>query len=386
MNKTRRTIFIVAITLIFGLSFMLGVYAGERRFKNFIFGDEELNLSLLKEVYVRLEKNFINKDELKNNDLLIYGAIKGMIETLDDPYTVFFTPEETKKFMEDADGKFDGIGIEIGIRDNSFEVISPLKNTPADKAGLLSGDKILKIDGRELGSSNVDEFLEMIRGPRGTDVVLTIAREGWTKEKDITITRDTIELPSIEWKLIDGDIAHLMIHHFFKETGTDLKNVALEIINSPAKGIILDLRNNSGGYLEVAEEVGGLFLPAKQILLTEQGNTKKEHFVKGSSNLLDYPIVVLINKGTASAGEIIAGALRDVRGSAIIGETSYGKGSIQKLELLSDGSSLKVTSAEWLTPAGEVIMDKGISPDFEVIKNNNNQQLKKAIEVLEEII
>jgi len=233
----------------------------------------------------------------------------------------------------------------------------------------------------------------LIRGPRGSEVTLTIFREEWEKTKEIKIVREIIEIPSLKWEIKDENIAYIKLYHFTEKASLDFSQTAIEILNSSAKKIILDLRNNPGGYLEVAQDIAGWFLERGQIVVIEdfgQGK-QKEYKAKGNGLLFSYPLVILINQGSASGAEILAGALRDNRGILLIGEKSFGKGSVQELEKLTEGSSLKITIARWLTPKGELITDKGLEPDIKVemtdedYEQERDPQLDKAIEVIREM-
>jgi carboxyl-terminal processing protease len=291
-------------------------------------------------------------------------------------------------------GRFEGIGAEIGERKGQIQIIAPLEGTPAQKAGLRAGDKIIKINETLTTDLSVDEAVDLIRGPKGTEVTLSIFREGWNSPKEIKIKRAIIEVPSIKWELKDSDIAYIKLSQFSQNADTDFQNAAIEIIRSPAKKIILDLRNNPGGYLEISKEIGGWFLEKNQTVVIEdfqKSGDKKYYNAEGNSKLLTYPIVVLINKGSASASEILAAALRDNRGVKLIGETSYGKGSVQELEKLRGGSTIKITVAKWLTPKGNLIDGVGLEPDIKVemtdkdYDEDKDPQLDKALEMIKEI-
>jgi len=299
-------------------------------------------------------------------------------------------PEDAKVFKEDVSGEFQGVGMEIGIRQGQLTVIAPLEGTPADKAGLRAGDKIIKIDGKDTRGIIIDEAVKLIRGPKGTEVTLTVFRDGWPEAKDFNIIREVIEIPSLTWEMKDSDIAYIKLYHFSSIASSAFSKAALEILNSKAEKIILDLRNNPGGYLEVAQDIAGWFLERGAVVAIEDfGENKeaKEYNAKGPAKLLSYPTVVLINQGSASGSEILAGALRDNRGIKLVGEKSFGKGSVQELKELTKGS-LKVTVARWLTPQGTLIADKGLEPDFVVemteedIEKDRDPQLEKAIEIL----
>jgi carboxyl-terminal processing protease len=258
---------------------------------------------------------------------------------------------------------------------------------------LRSGDKILKINDRETTDLTIEEAINLIRGAKGTEVTLTIFRQDWEKSKEITFIREVIEVPSLKWELKD-DIAYIKLYQFSEKASVDFRLAAVEILASPSKKIIIDLRNNPGGYLEVAQDIAGWFLEKGEIVVVEdfgEGKEPKPYFAEGNSKLQQYPVVILINGGSASGSEILAGALRDNRAIKLIGEKSFGKGSVQELEKLSDGSSIKITVARWLTPKGQIITDVGLEPDIKVemtdedFQEGRDPQLDKAIEVLKEI-
>lgn len=385
---------LILIFLIFSL-ISGGVYTG------FLIGKsqckicqpEEIDFSLFWEAYHKLQEKFVDKEKF-DTQKIIYGAISGMVKSLEDPYTIFLSPEETKRFEEDVKGVFEGVGMEIGIRKGQLQVIAPLEGTPAQKAGLRASDKIIKIDEKSTIDMSLEEAVNLIRGPKGTQVTLTILREGWEKPKDFKITRAVIEIPSLNWEIKDKDIAYLKLYQFSEKAGSDFRKAATEILNSPAKKIILDLRNNPGGYLEIAQDISGWFLKEGEMVVIEDFGGKREQKIykaEGPGRFLDYPMVILINEGSASASEILAGALRDNRGIILIGEKTFGKGSVQELEKLKGGSSLKITVARWLTPKGELITDKGLEPDIKVEMNDEDYnegrdpQLDKALEVIKEM-
>jgi len=371
--------------------FGLGIWFGKSQCE--VCPPEELDFSLFWEAWNKLQEKFVNKEEFDQQEM-IYGAISGMVKSLGDPYTVFLNPDETKRFVEDVKGSFEGVGMEIGVRKGQLQVIAPLEGTPAQKAGLRAGDKIMKIDDTLTADITIDEAVDLIRGPKESKVTLTIYREDWEGTKEIEIVRDVIEIPSLKWEVIEDDIAYLKLYHFTEKAAFDFNMAAIEILASPAQKIILDLRNNSGGYLEVAQDIAGWFLERGDIIAIEDFGGKKEQKIYkslGSARLLDYPMVVLINQGSASGSEILAGALRDNRGIKLIGEASFGKGSVQELERLKEGSSLKITIAKWLTPQGFLITDVGLQPDIEVelteedYEEERDPQLDKAIEVVKDL-
>ncbi len=393
VSRWKKIIFITSGILLIGISFGAGFLLGELQVICPVCPPEEIDFSLFWEVWKVLEGKFFEPQKL-DVQKMIEGAISGMIKSLEDPYTVFFNPEETKEFIEETKGIFEGIGAEIGIKKSQLLIIAPLEGTPAERAGLRSGDKILKIDDAITTNLTIEEAVSLIRGAKGTEVILTISRETWEESKEIKIVRATIKIPSLKWELIEQDITYLKIYQFFEKTDDDFRKLAIEILAGPSKKIILDLRNNPGGYLEVAQEISGWFLERGDVVAIEDfglGKEQKIYKVQGNEKFLDYPMVILINQGSASASEILAGALRDTRKILIIGETSFGKGCIQELDELRGGSSLKITVAKWLTPKGELITDKGLEPDIKVemteedYEEDRDPQLDKAIEIIKQL-
>lgn len=393
MKKIFLKIFFI---LIIAGSFSSGVYLGNNFGKSQcqICPPEEIDFSLFWEARKKLQEKFVDKGKTDNIQKLLYGAIDGMVKSLEDPYTVFFTPDETKKFLEEVKGTFEGVGLEVGIKKKQLQVIAPLENTPAQEAGLRPGDKILKINDVFTDDLTIEEAVGLIRGPKDTEVVLMIFRENWEKPKEIKIKRTIIKIPSLKWELKEKEIAYVKIYQFSEKAGFDFRVAAFEILKSPAKKIILDLRNNPGGYLDKVQELAGWFLEKGQVVAIEDFDNDKErkkYKASGFSSFVNYPIVVLINEGSASGAEILAGALRDNRGVKLIGEKTFGKGSVQELVDLKEKSSLKITIAKWLTPSGESITDKGLEPNIKVkmteedYEQDKDPQLEKALEIIREL-
>ena len=339
-----------------------------------------------------LQDKYVDKDKLNTQDM-VYGAIDGMVKAIGDPYTVFFKPKESKEFSEQISGSFSGIGIEIGLRDNMLTVIAPIKNTPAAHAGLLAGDKILKVNDKSTDGMAVDEAVSLIRGQKGTTVRLTYTREKMPSPTEVTITRDVIKVPAVDWKMLNDNTAYIEISIFNGNLDSEFQKIADEVTASGANRIILDLRNDPGGLLDSAINIAGYFLDSNKVVTIEKFSDGTEQPFQTAANgkLKNYPLVVLINKGSASASEILAGALRDNRGVTVVGETSFGKGSVQELAELPQKASLKITIAKWLTPKGESIDENGIKPDIEVklteedIKAEKDPQLDKALELIKNL-
>lgn len=396
-------IWILLLAIIFGSGFFIGQISRPsveevEGLTNKELGQPTLiDFSLFWDAWRIIEKKYVDRDDLDRQNM-IYGAIAGLLKSLDDPYSVFMEPEESKKFIDDMGGSFEGIGAEVGIRKGVLTIIAPLEGMPAQKAGLKAGDKVLKVDDTLTADLSLDEAVSLIRGQKGTEVVLLITREEWDEAKEIKIIRDTIKIPIIKWEILasgeaDGkedNIAHIQFYHFTENASKEFSEVVKEILNSQVKGIVLDLRNNPGGYLETSVDIASWFLPHNEIVVIEDfGNGQDNKYrSKGYGDLEDIPTVILINQGSASASEILAGALRDIKGIKIVGQKSFGKGSVQQLEKLKGGSSIKITVAKWLTPSGLSIRDEGITPDIEVeiteedIDEMRDPQLNKALELL----
>ncbi len=348
------------------------------------------DLSILWDVLKIVKTKYKGREDL-NDQNLVYGAAKGLIRSLDDPYSEFMAPESSKKFLEDISGSFEGIGAEIGIKEGILTVVAPLEGTPAKKAGLMSGDKIIKIDDEITPDLSIEKAITLIRGPRGTTVTLTILRGNSNEQRKIAIKRGIIKIPIIKWSLEgNGDIAYIQFFSFTENSPDRFSQVAQEILQSSANKIILDLRGNPGGYLESAVEIAGWFLTDGELVVREdEGNGEgKLYRSKGKAVFGEWPTAILIDEGSASASEILAGALRDHLGTKLIGKDSFGKGTVQQMEPLKKGASLKITIADWITPSGLSISKSGLKPDMEVdldidaFKQGKDSQLQKAIESL----
>lgn len=349
--------------------------------------ENDFNFGLYFEVLDKIKANHFNKNKLDDKDLF-YGSLEGLAAATGDPYTVFMNPEISSEFYEDLSGSFDGIGAEIGLRDEIITIIAPLANSPAQSAGLRAGDKVYAIDGESTIGLNANSAAKKIKGPKGEPVTLTILREG-VEPFDVEIIRDTVQVESVKTETLATNVYYLQITNFNDDTNQLFNLAVAEILLQEPKGIILDLRNNPGGYLEKSIDIASEWIKNGLIVAEQFGeNRRAEHFSHGKGRLADIPTVVLINRGSASASEIVAGALRDYHQATIIGEASFGKGSVQTLETLSDGSALKITVANWLTPAGDYINEVGITPDIEVkfseqdFEDNLDPQLERAIEYI----
>lgn len=320
----------------------------------------------------------------------VWGAIAGMTASFGDPYTVFLPPEDSKVFLDDIAGNFEGVGMEIGIEDDVLTVIAPLKNTPAERAGIMTGDKIIAINGESTKGLSTDEAVKKIRGKKGTEVAFTIYREG--ESVDISVIRDTIETPILEHGLnAEGDVYKIAIYSFSANSSQLFTRALTDFRATGATKLVIDVRGDPGGYLEAAVGIASNFLQKNEVIVTEDYAGKRENVEHRSRGTGGVPagteVVVLMNGGSASASEILAGALQDHDIATLIGTQSFGKGSVQELIEIG-GGSLKVTVARWLTPDGISISDGGLTPDIVVertredIEAGKDPQLERAIEFL----
>lgn len=407
-KRYRKQLIIVGIVLIFLLSnvtffYMGNVFAFNGVTLRSVSEDVAKDVSEVKDVK-KYELLFQVRDalltkydgEIDDNDLL-EAAIKGMTQSLNDPYTVFMNSDEYTSFVEQSEGHFVGIGAQLGIKDDKVTVVAPLEGSPAEKAGLKAGDVILKVDGTDITEPNVEKTISMIKGEQGEPVTLTISRQG-SEYQDITIVRDVVKVVSVKGELIDGNIGYIQISSFDEDVAENFKEKIVELKNQGMEGMILDLRGNPGGYLTEAVKVASQFIPKGEIVtytIDKYGNKQESKSVGGEAEGM--PLVILIDGGSASASEVVTGALRDYEAGTIVGTTSFGKGVVQQLIEFSDGSGgLKVTTSKYYTPNGENIHKIGIEPDIEVeIPDEISQQeydrsidpqFNKALEVIKEKI
>lgn len=319
---------------------------------------------------------------------LFYGSLRGMVDSLDDPYSAFLDPETTALFTQELEGKFEGIGAEIGIKNDVLTIIAPLPDTPAERAGLKAGDQILEIDGAATDRMTVEEAVTRIRGPRASQVTITVFREGFEAPQDFTIMRDEIIVKSVRAEVRPDRIAVIRLFQFGDDTEADFERAVLDLLTQNPRGIVLDLRNNPGGFLDAAVRVAGEWVPRPEVVVIEQDSTRTEFRSEGPARLRGIPTVVLVNGGSASGAEILAGALQDYKLGAVLGTQTFGKGSVQDFQLFPDGSAVKFTVAEWLTPLGRSISETGITPDEVVeitpedLNAGRDPQLDRAVELL----
>jgi carboxyl-terminal processing protease len=334
------------------------------------------NLKIFTEVLTSVKQNYVEETEQKD---LIYDAIRGMLRAL-DPHSGFMTPDDFKEMQVDTKGEFGGLGIQISIRDDVLTVISPIEDTPAWHAGIKAGDKIVKIEGELTQDMSLMDAVNRMRGPKGTDVTITVVREGLKKPLDVTITRDIIKIQSVSSRLLEEDIGYIKLKQFQERSADDLGAALRELEGQEVNALILDLRNNPGGLLSSAIDVAGHFIDEGKLVVYTKGRSghRQEYSTRrgGDTRL---PMVVLVNQGSASASEIVAGALKDWKRAVVLGTQTFGKGSVQSVVPLSDGAGLRLTTARYYTPKGTSIQNTGISPDITVELKPGNGAVERVI-------
>ncbi len=363
---------------------------------------KNIDFSIFWDVWSKLQEKFVNRSKLDGQKML-YGSLKGLVSSVGDSYTFFLTPQENKQSKDDLGGKFEGIGAQLGLKNNQIVIIAPLKNSPAEKAGIKAGDVIIKVDGQSTKDWTLPQAVSKIRGEKGTKVGLTLSRGEKTLE--ITMIRDQIIVTSVELSYEKRancqtncpKVAYIKINQFGENTNDEWDKAVGEVANKwgqkSIKGLVIDLRDNPGGFLESSVHLAEDFLPFGKLVVKQESTVgeNKEYTVGRHGNLLDIPVKILINKGSASASEIFSGALQDYKRAELIGEKSFGKGSVQEAIDLKDGSGLHVTVAKWILPGGTWINEKGVNPDIKIenkldegntLTRQADQQLEKAVERL----
>lgn len=351
--------------------------------------DKNIDFKLFWETWDLVSQNFFDKKAI-DPQKMYYGAISGMVQALGDPYTVFLSPESQKSSKEELNGSFEGVGIQLGFnKDKRLVVIAPLEGTPASQAGIKAGDLILKINDKDTASITLPDAVNLIRGPKNTTVMLTIFREGDKEPKDVSVVRDTIVVKSVEFveKTTPGGrkIAYIKLSRFGERTRDEWNEAVSNTLSVTPAGVILDLRNNPGGFLDGAVFIGSEFISSGNVVIQENAAGEKIEFkVNRQGKLLKFPLAILINKGSASASEIVAGALQDYKRGKLVGENSFGKGTIQEAQDLANGTGIHITTAKWLTPNGEWIHETGLTPDVAIElddeDSSTDEQLQKALE------
>lgn len=392
-NLFLATFSIVLVLGIFGVGFYIGTESGSGNSKN-LSAQTPAEMGDFWKVWSLIEEKYVPPSEEKSatNEEKIQGAIQGMVASLGDSYSRFLIPEENAEFNETISGNFSGVGMEIDKKDGLITVISPLKDSPSEKAGVKAGDIILKIDEKSTADMSVDEAVDLIRGEKGTTVELIVAREGEPGSMSIKVVRDNIKIPTLDYELRKDGIFVISLFNFSQGVENDFRKALREFVLSKSDKLILDVRGNPGGYLDAAVDISSWFLPTGKIIVQEdfgKSASQKVFRSKGynifNSNL---NMIVLVDGGSASASEIVAGALKEHGVAKILGEKTYGKGSVQELIPISNDTSLKLTIARWLTPNGVSISDSGLEPDYKVEQSKDDlaedidTQLEEAIKLL----
>lgn len=416
MNQTfdKKIVAVIILIVVAGVSYSLGM---QGRPASSSIAHPETDRSVVSEkdfapfwkVWNLLDEKYVGATTTSKEER-IYGAVQGLVDSLGDPYTVFFPPEESKIFESDISGTFTGVGMEIDVKDGILTVVAPLKDSPAERAGMRTGDRVLRIDGTDTKGMSVDKAVKLIRGAEGTKVVLTVLPQGGKDTVERTIVRSKIEMPTIETEVhspsapgsttsstgsnglrADG-IFVIKLFGFTATSPNQFRTALREFVKSDSHKLILDLRGNPGGYLEAAVDMASWFLPAGKVVVSEdfgQNSEDKVYRSKGYNVFTDkLDMIILVNGGSASASEILAGALKEHGVARLVGEKTFGKGSVQELVKITSDTSLKVTIARWMTPNGTNLSKNGLVPDVEVkiteqdIKAKKDPQLDKAVEIL----
>lgn len=389
-DKNKRFIFgLIAIIALFGGWFMSDGTGSEIQLKDILPFDTQY-VWMMKQARTILETYHVNGDKNKKSDEeLFYGAMKGMVAAWGDPYSRFVDPDELKQEEIDIEGEYGGLGLYIGSRDGKILVVSPIEGTPADKAGLQPMDEIVKVDDDVVLGWNINDVVEKLRGKPGTKVTVWVRREGNDELLRFDMTRELIKIDSVNQKRLTNDVAYIRITHFTQKTADEMRKALNTAGETKAKGLVLDLRNNPGGLLDASVAVADYFLDGGEVV-SIKGRVEKANEVYEAKPgvLFAGPVSVLINEGSASASEIVAGALKDRGRAVLVGEKSFGKGSVQTLFKLPDGSGLFVTIAKYYTPSGVTIDGVGIKPDIEVKGKytgdiKDDAQLQRALKEVE---
>src|SRR3989338_3287373 len=398
MEQFSKTRYIPTVVFLVVLFFIFGVYVGVHNRPEI---DKVIGLSNKEtqiatnadfasfwKVWNTINEKYPRADETSDQDK-IYGPISGLMSSLDDPYSVFFNPDDAQSFEDEIAGNFTGVGMEVGIKDKVLTVIAPLKDTPAYRANIKSGDKILKIDEIITSGMGIEQAIKLIRGEKGTAVTLTIFREGNNDPIEIKIVRDIINIPTLDTELRSDGIFVIKLYSFSANSANLFRNALKSFSESKTDKLLLDLRGNPGGYLEAAVDVASWFLPGGKIIVTEDyGNSKKPEIFRSKGYDIfndNLKFVILIDGGSASASEIVAGALRDHRRAKLVGDNSFGKGSVQETVKVTPDALLKITVAKWLTPNRNLIEKEGLTPDYKIeitkkdLENKKDPQLEKAV-------
>lgn len=412
---------ITLIILLSGGLFSLGLYLGFGMNSQYVNPPESLtntkadlaskvDFAPFWKAWKILDEKFVSTKKATSTSMIsatstnqdkVWGAIEGLTNSLGDPYTIFFPPEESKSFETEISGNFEGVGMEIGIKDDAITVVAPLKGNPAQKAGILPGDKIIAIDGHPTRNMSVDKAVKLIRGKVGTKVKITVVREGKKDPLDFSLVREVINIPTVDTEIKNGQVANgkmtgrvfvIKLYNFYSTSPNLFRGALREFVESGSDKLILDLRGNPGGYLEAAVDMASWFMPLGKVIVSEDfgKNAPSQIYRSKGYNIFNsnLKMVVLVDNGSASASEILAGALKEHGIAKLVGTKTFGKGSVQEVIKLTPDTSLKVTIARWLTPLGNSISENGLVPDFEIkltqddFTKGRDPQTEKAIEVL----
>lgn len=356
MNKKRIIVLLALVFIVASTGMLIG------RWSIGAEGEGYEDLKVFTEALTMVKKNYV--EEVKTRDL-VYGAIKGMLSSL-DPHSSFLNPEAYKEMQAETKGEFGGIGIQIGVKEGMLTVIAPIEDTPAYRAGIKAGDKIIKINNEAAREMSLHDAVSKMRGAPKTSVTIAILREGWKETKEFTLVREIIKIKSVKSKLLEDGIGYVKISQFQEQTAADLSTVMEKLTQEKINSLILDLRNNPGGLLNSAVSVTSQFLPPNKLVVYIKGRKgdRTEYNTADDRPSYDAPMIVLVNEGSASASEIVAGALKDWNRAVILGAKTFGKGSVQSVIPLSDGSGLRLTTAIYYTPKGTSIQATGIVPDI----------------------
>lgn len=394
MKKFTKIAKIIGILWIAVIFYFLGYLIGhknlvfEKNYKPVVANTDlgkpkDVDFSIFWDAWNKVTEKFVGQIDTQK---MVYGAIKGMVEALGDPYSAFMEPGAEKQLLEDLSGQIEGIGAELTVKDGKLLIVAPLDDSPAKAAGLKAQDEILEINGEITSSMTLDDAISKIRGKAGTEVTLLINRQGFGQPQEFKIKRAKITVKSVKYEM-KGNIGYIKINQFGDDTSSLAKAAAEEIVKQNPKAIILDLRDNPGGYLDASIDVASLFMERGVVVKEQYKDGRIEELKTTFEGILSkYKIIILVNEGSASASEIVAGALKDNRRAIIIGKKTFGKGSVQELENLANEAALRITVAKWLTPSGKTIDKEGISPDIEVDLSQDDQtagrdpQLDRALE------
>ena len=403
-HKTLAISIAVAL-LVAGGAFFLGLYVGVNKKTevekittlvnkepSIVFTQEQVDFDPFWKAWNLINEKFVTGNGTTTDQERVWGAIEGLVGSLKDPYSVFLPPTDAEIFQENINGNFGGVGMEIGLRDDILTVVAPLKGTPAERAGILSGDQIVAIDGKDTSDMKVDEAVKIIRGEIGTTVVFKIARKGAEDFITKEVTRETITIPTIDTENRADGIFVIKLYNFSAISPDLFRGALREFVLSGKEKLILDLRGNPGGFLDAAVQIASWFLPAGKVVATEDFGERQSPIIYRSRGYDVFnehlSMVILVDSGSASASEILAGALQEHGKATLVGEKTFGKGSVQELLKVTPETSLKLTIAQWKTPLGNHISKGGLTPDFEIKRTPEDRtagrdpQLEKAVEIL----